>query len=214
MRNRLIVFARLPRIGHVKSRLAAAVGAQRALDAHRALLEATIALAAGCAADTLELQHTDIDAPPTDDARCLLERLAAEGWRTGPQRGEDLGARMRGALESTLADGELPVLIGCDCPAMRVDDIAGAFDALARGADAVFSPAEDGGYALVGLSRSLPGLFEGIAWGSASVMGDTRARLAACGARAVSLRTVWDVDTVDDLARWESAAGTPHASPR
>jgi rSAM/selenodomain-associated transferase 1 len=204
--RRLIVFGRLPARGRVKTRLAAGVGEARALAVHVALLERTLALgeAGGW---TREFRHPDGERA----AHPLLDALAARGWTVAAQRGADLGARMHEALAAALADGERPVLVGSDCPVLGRADLEAAFAALEGpdAADAVFAPAEDGGYALVGVSRPLPALFEGIAWGTSGVMAATRARLAACGARAVALRTVWDVDLEADLRRWEREGGAP-----
>ena len=64
-------------------------------------------------------------------------------------------------------------------------------------------PAEDGGYVLIGAREAQPQLFSGIAWGTAAVMAETRARIAALGLNAAELPALWDVDTEDDLARCE-----------
>jgi glycosyltransferase A (GT-A) superfamily protein (DUF2064 family) len=92
------------------------------------------------------------------------------------------------------------LLVGSDCPALSVADVQRAARLL-RGCDAVFAPAEDGGYPLIGLSRTSPRLFEGIEWSRETVMDRTRARLAALGWRWRELRTLWDVDRPDDLVR-------------
>ncbi|MFM1989606.1 MAG: Phosphoenolpyruvate guanylyltransferase [Pseudomonadota bacterium] len=206
MTTRLIVFAKLPVPGRVKTRLAATVGEAAALDAHRRLFAATLALARDGAVGRRELRYDDCGRPPDAPTRAALEALADAGWSVGPQRGADLGARMREALEDALAAGDRAVLIGCDCPVLRPDDLAAAFAAL-DAHDAVLAPAEDGGYALVGLARPLPGLFDGIDWGTGTVLEATRGRLAAAGARWHELRTVWDVDVEADLARWAASRG-------
>ncbi|MDA1116706.1 MAG: DUF2064 domain-containing protein, partial [Proteobacteria bacterium] len=77
---------------------------------------------------------------------------------------------------------------------------------LAGGADAVFAPAEDGGYALVALRRVSPRLFAGIEWGGPRVMAQTRERLLALGWRWRELRTVWDVDRPEDYRRLQRAS--------
>jgi glycosyltransferase A (GT-A) superfamily protein (DUF2064 family) len=94
-------------------------------------------------------------------------------------------------------------LIGSDCPVFTPEDLADAFLAL-RSADAVFAPAHDGGYALVGLSREAPELFEQIDWGTQNVMSQTLARAQSLGLRVKLLRTVWDVDTPADVLRWQA----------
>jgi rSAM/selenodomain-associated transferase 1 len=211
--TRLIVFARRPVLGRVKSRLAATLGAERALAAYRQLLDAAIALAEASGADRLEMRLAD-DGPPQDtrdtpaspEAWALPSVLAARGWRVAPQSGADLGERMHEALSQALSAGERPVLIGSDCPSLSPPDIAAAFAALDR-ADAVFAPTEDGGYALVGLSRPTPTLFESMPWSTAEVADRTRQRAAEAGLRLAWLRTVWDVDVEADLRRWEAQGG-------
>jgi rSAM/selenodomain-associated transferase 1 len=203
MRTRLIVFAKLAVEGRVKTRLAASIGSERALQVHRRLVEVTLALARASGADTFELRYDAAGAAPGSVAAALPEALLAEGWRVGPQRGTDLGERMREALDAALAAGERPVLVGSDCPALRPADLRDAFDALAA-TDAVFAPAEDGGYALVGMARSAPELFDRMNWGTADVMATTLARAAQAGLRVALLRTVWDVDVEADLRRWEA----------
>ena len=211
--TRLIVFARRPALGRVKSRLAATLGAARALEAYLRLLEATIALAEASGADRLEMRLADdgpvsdipdlSDMPARPEVTDLPAVLAARGWTVSPQSGADLGERMRQALWQALSAGERPVLIGSDCPSLTPSDIAAAFAALDR-ADAVFSPTEDGGYALVGLSTPAWTLFESIPWSTARVADRTRQRAADAGLDVEWLRTVWDVDVEADLQRWEA----------
>jgi hypothetical protein len=74
--------------------------------------------------------------------------------------------------------------------------------ALIDGADAVFQPAEDGGYVLVGLRQPQPALFHGMSWSTDQVMAETRARARETGLRVHELDTLWDVDRPQDLARW------------
>jgi len=200
--RRLIVFARLPVPGWVKTRLAATVGAASALEAHRRLLDAVVALAARASVDERELRFAAPPGPVDASVMALPRALAAAGWRVGPQTGADLGARMHVAMCDALAAGRLPVLIGSDCPVLRPDDLGSAYDALASH-DAVLAPAEDGGYALVGVARPLPAMFHSVAWGTVAVMATTRRRLEDAGARVAELRCVWDVDTEADLRRWE-----------
>ena len=96
--------------------------------------------------------------------------------------------------------------MGADCPALDARDLRRAARWLAGGADAVFAPAEDGGYALVALRRVSPRLFAGIEWGGPRVMAQTRERLLALGWRWRELRTVWDVDRPEDYRRLQRAS--------
>jgi rSAM/selenodomain-associated transferase 1 len=211
--RRVIVFGRLPVLGRVKSRLASSVGEQRALDVHTILLERTLAVVSQAALGSCEFRFDAGMGTLPPEAMALPSALAERGWLVGPQRGADLGARMAEALASALDAGECPVLVGCDCPVLETDDLAAAFVGLET-ADAVFAPAEDGGYALVGVSRLLPLLFDAMPWGTSSVMAETRHRLAACGASMTMLRTVWDVDVEADLRRWEREGGTACPDPK
>jgi glycosyltransferase A (GT-A) superfamily protein (DUF2064 family) len=93
-------------------------------------------------------------------------------------------------------------LIGCDCPALTPVYLREAAAALAGGNDAVLGPAEDGGYVLIGLARApVVQLFEDIAWGTATVMQETRTRLARGHWRWRELEPLWDLDRPEDLWR-------------
>ena len=174
-----MVFARAPRAGRVKTRLIPLLGEQGAARLHARLLRRALATAVESGLGTVDL------------------------WMTRRQRGADLGERMHHAFVHGLRRADRVVLIGSDCPVLRGSDLRRAARWLAGGADAVFAPAEDGGYALIALRRVSPRLFEGIDWGSASVMSRTRERLAALGWRWRELPEVWDVDRPEDVRRLE-----------
>lgn len=105
------------------------------------------------------------------------------------------------AFKRVLRRHPYAVLIGSDCPALSPADLRAAARALKAGADAVLSPAEDGGYALIGLRRVSRRLFDGIAWGRPTVLAQTRAKLRRLRWCWKELRTVWDVDRPEDVAR-------------
>jgi hypothetical protein len=176
-RTRIIVFAREPRAGQVKTRLVPILGAAGAARLYARLLARTLATARSARSGAVELQ-----------------------WARH-QRGADLGARMLHAFRQGLRRAARVILIGADCPALRARDLRRAARWLAGGADAVFAPAEDGGYALIALRRVSPRLFDGIEWGGGQVMAQTRARLAALGWRWRELPEVWDVDRPEDVRR-------------
>lgn len=198
MRRRLIVFGRVPQPGRVKTRLAASIGANAAADAYAAMLAHALRIGDEATVDERLLCLADFGESAGEAAR-----LVGPGWRLALQRGSGLGERMLHAIDGALDAGSLPVLIGSDCPSMEPHDIDSAFSALAR-EDAVFSPTEDGGYALVGMRRSLATAFDGVPWSGPRVMTVTRERLRACGATWVELRTLWDVDEEAGLRRWLS----------
>ena len=118
-----------------------------------------------------------------------------------PQQGTDLGIRMLNAFRALLAEHAKVVLIGTDCPVFRPEHLRDAATTLADGAEAVFCPAEDGGYVLVGLTRAEPRLFSGVPWGTDQVMAETRIQLRQLGWRWQELETLWDVDRPVDYAR-------------
>ena len=191
---RILVLARAPVPGAVKTRLVPALGAAGAAALHARLLERTLATARAVPGAAVELWCTpDLEHP-------AFAAAAAHGATLRLQPAGDLGARMHHALASALAAGGTPLLVGCDCPALTVEDFLQAAAALADH-DVVLAPAEDGGYALIGARRVTPLLFEGVEWGGARVLRQTRARLVALGWRWHELRTLWDVDRPDDLAR-------------
>lgn len=192
----LIVFARAPRPGRVKSRLVSALGAAGAARLHATLLARTVATARAARCGTVELHCAPHSGHP------LFRSLARRhGIRLRAQAGGDLGARMRLAMEQALRQTEAVVLIGSDCPALRSADLRAAFAALRAGADVVLAPAEDGGYPLIGLRRVSAGLFDRMPWGGPAVLGETRARAAGLGWSVTLLRPLWDVDRPRDVAR-------------
>ncbi len=126
----------------------------------------------------------------------FFRRMARRyGVRLRMQSRGDLGQRMHQALERSA------ILIGSDCPELEPADLRAAARALAEGADAVFAPALDGGYALVGVRRPDRRIFENVDWGKPQVMAQTRERLRALGWRWRELRTVRDIDRPADLRR-------------
>jgi rSAM/selenodomain-associated transferase 1 len=189
----IIVMAKAPRPSFAKTRLMPALGAAGAAALAERLLDATLAqaLAAGAAAVDL------CCAPDTDHP--AFERLAMSARVSLSVQGEgDLGERMARAFARRLAPGRAALMIGTDAPALDAAMLVRAAHAL-RDVDAVFVPALDGGYALIGLHHTAPGLFSNIAWSTASVMAQTRERLNAAGLRHVELTPVADIDEPSDL---------------
>lgn len=192
---RVAVFAKAPEPGAVKTRLATLLGAEGAASFHAGLARHALAIANDARIGPVELWCAPSEAHPFF-AACAREF----GVALRRQEGADLGARMAHAAASALAAGSSIVIIGTDCPALDAASLAEAALAL-RAHDAVVKPAEDGGYVLIGLSRSIPALFESIVWGSDTVAADTRLRLARSGASWKELATSWDVDRPEDYAR-------------
>ncbi|MGH8698245.1 MAG: TIGR04282 family arsenosugar biosynthesis glycosyltransferase [Burkholderiales bacterium] len=198
MTTPIIVFAKAPRPGAVKTRLIPALGAAGAARLHERLVERTLATAAAAGVGPLELCGD----PPSDPF--LAARAAAHGATLTPQGAGDLGARMHRAFERALTSAPAALAVGCDCPALATQHLREASAALAAGHDAVLGPAEDGGYVLIGLARGHASLFERIGWGGPDVLEDTRTRLGALGWRWRELGTLWDIDRPEDLERLRS----------
>ncbi len=196
----LLVFAKEPVPGGVKTRLARVLGVERAASVHRQLTERTLGIATAARASGI-VGRVVLCCSPNAEGPAFAEWRDRYGVVLATQSGDDLGARMRNALEAALACDAAALLIGTDCPTLDVDCLAQAAATLADH-DAVFVPAEDGGYVLVGLARLLD-VFAGIAWGTATVMATTRANLLGEHARWRELPALWDVDLPHDLARWE-----------
>lgn len=190
----LVVFAKEVRIGRVKSRLAADVGRVAAWAFARRNLESALRRlsARGRWQGWLAVSPDRAAASPAWPA----------DWRVIGQGPGDLGARM-GRVMERMPPGPV-VIVGTDVPGVRRDHIERAFRLLGSH-DAVFGPAVDGGYWLVGLRRRprVPRLFAGVRWSSEHALADTRANLAP-RARVAYLETLEDVDDGAALARLTS----------
>ncbi|HSQ72223.1 MAG TPA: TIGR04282 family arsenosugar biosynthesis glycosyltransferase [Rubrivivax sp.] len=190
----LIVFAKAPVAGQAKTRLMPALGAAGAAELAARLLERAVAAGMSAGFDVVELCAAPDASHPT------FGRLAARhaGLQLSVQGDGDLGARMHRALTRRLVDCGRVLLIGTDAPALDAAALRTAAQALA-GHDAVFVPALDGGYALVGLSRPQPDLFTGMPWSTPRVMAETRERARRAGLRWAELPAVADIDEPADL---------------
>lgn len=192
---RLIVMAKAPVPGAVKTRLVPALGEAGAAALAERLLAHAVAQAVAAACGPVELNIAPDAAHPS------VARLSAEhGLQLSVQGEGDLGARMQRALERALAHGESACLFGTDAPAIDAAMLREAAVCLAIH-DAVFVPAFDGGYALVGLRRVAPSLFADMPWSTSAVMARTRERLGAAGLRWAELPPVHDIDVPADLQR-------------
>ena len=192
----LLVFARAPEPGRVKTRLVPLLGEAGAARLQARLVEKTLQTAASSGL-------TDVTLCCTPSVKHAFFRKMQEKFqvRLRSQGRGDLGERLYRAFARALRHHRQAIVIGSDCPALRAADLRTAARELRAGAAAVLAPAEDGGYALIGLRRVHPRLFAGIEWGSARVMAQSRQRLARLGWHWHELRTLWDVDRPEDVAR-------------
>ncbi|HID49004.1 MAG TPA: glycosyltransferase [Chromatiales bacterium] len=192
---RILIFARAPEPGRVKTRLAPDLGEAAAAELQEELARHTLQMA-------LDSRLAPVVLYCSPDTRHPFFREVAEaGVRLRAQTGRDLGARMQRAFAEVLPECDRAVLIGTDCPVMRAAYLQQAFRALEQSA-VVVGPAEDGGYVLLGLRQRLAPLFTGIDWGSDRVMAQTRAALEQAETGWRELETLWDIDLYQDLQRW------------
>jgi rSAM/selenodomain-associated transferase 2/rSAM/selenodomain-associated transferase 1 len=198
-RATVIVFARAPIPGEAKTRLIPSLGAEGAARLHAALAHRALEVAVKSALGPVEL-WTAGPAGHAFFAECALRH----GVSLHEQRGADLGVRMDNAFREALARSDRVIVIGTDCPDLGVRDLHDAARALAE-VPAVFQPALDGGYVLVGLRDARVPIFGGIAWGTGSVMAGTREKLRAAGLQWRELEPRRDIDRPEDLAHLPAA---------
>jgi rSAM/selenodomain-associated transferase 1 len=190
----LLVFVKEPRPGAVKSRLAAAIGPERAAGVYKAVAEEAIRRTAPRGDEFERL----LVFSPSEARQAIAEWL--HGETLVAQSEGDIGERMSHAFEDVFARGaRRVVLVGTDVPALSRDDVVEAIESLDH-EDVVLGPATDGGYYLLALKRPEPGLFAGIPWSTPQVLAATLDRAVRLGRSVRVLRTRGDVDTAEDLA--------------
>lgn len=204
----LVVFAKEPRPGLVKTRMTPPFTPEEAAELYARLLD-DVLVATARFARRLELEAVLCVHPPA--ACAALARRAPPAFRVVAQRGRDLSQRMEWALAEAAAGGFAPVLLrGSDSPALDEATLAAALAAL-RDADVVACPDLDGGYNLVGAREPVPGLFDH-PMSTHSVLDDTLANAAAAGRRAHVLEPRFDLDTAADLTHLARARAGPVAA--
>lgn len=204
MNTALIIFAKAPVAGLAKTRLMPALGAEGSARLAQQLLLHAVQQAAQLPWAALALC---VSPDTTHPAFAQAQDLARD---TGPNRLDvslqgdgDLGQRMHRALLRGLSQHPAVLLMGTDAPGLNAAVLQEATQALLRH-DAVFVPARDGGYALVGLRRPVPELFEGMVWSTPEVMAHTRQRARQVGLRWAELPALADIDEPADLVHLPS----------
>ena len=195
----VLVFAKTPLLGQVKTRLESVLGQQGALALHKALIEAVICTVKGCGLSVMELWVSSNIHHEYFVSLCNLMNI--ESNNIHEQRGNDLGSRMAHAASTALQRADYVVLLGADCPSVDAGYLTQALQLLEQGEEIVFGPAEDGGYVLLGLRQVPSEIFTQIPWGTAEVMKLSRQRLQQAGKKWVELSERWDVDRPEDLSR-------------
>jgi rSAM/selenodomain-associated transferase 1 len=195
-RPALVLFARAPVAGAVKTRLAAFLGSDGAAQLYRAFLEDAARLYAG--GRWRPVLYADGDPGDRD-----LADLFGPPWRRETQSSGDLGRRLAEAFRAERARGAKDIVaVGSDHPALARSALSELLEAVARGEDAAVIPAQDGGYCAIALGeRADPeAIFESIPWSSAATLEATLRRIRALALSAAVLDPSYDVDRPEDLA--------------
>jgi rSAM/selenodomain-associated transferase 1 len=193
----ILLFAKAPVAGKVNTRLIADIGVQAATLLQRDLIAQRLSMltqANLCAVSLMCSPDVHDDYFVHCKTQYPISLLA--------QSGEDLGKRMLNGIKQALQQYKYCIVIGTDAPVLDEALISQAIERLKTGAEVVFVPAEDGGYVLVGLQKPYEFLFQGISWGSAEVMQQSRSKLKINGISFDELATCWDIDRLEDYQRY------------
>lgn len=193
-RCKILLMAKAPVAGQVKTRLQPQLSPQQSAQLHEALL-------AHCLAKLQRASLAPVQLCYAGEHPCwqqLQQRYQlALDLELVPQGGGDLGQRMAGMAQHTLAAGaETVVILGADCPFITGAYIEQAIQRLQQGAEVVFGPAHDGGYVLLAFRQLWPQLFADISWGSERVLAQS---CRALGCRYHCLPPLADIDRPEDL---------------
>lgn len=195
---RLVLFARSPRPGRVKTRLVPPLTPAEALALHLAFVEDQLRFLLGFRKDGAGVALS-VDGPfrAAGELARLLPAVALEEQGPG-----DLGERMLRSVQRSAGRGaRATVLVAADAPTLPADRLRASLAALDRGAHAALSPAEDGGYVLLAMREPHGALFRDIPWGEARVLEATRVRAREAALRLAETPPWYDVDDGPSLWR-------------
>jgi rSAM/selenodomain-associated transferase 1 len=202
MSTALIIFAKAPIPGEVKTRLCPPLTPDEAASLHGTLVLDTIERTKNLPGVSLYV------AGAPDHAHPFFKVLEGRyGAKLLPQRGPDLGTRMRWAMQDAFEQGVQDVILtGTDLPTLPRAHLTEALK-LIKTHDVVLGPTPDGGYYLIGLRRMIPDLFDGIAWSTASVFAETKKKIESAGLSLGLLPECRDLDTLEDLKAFIGLCG-------
>jgi rSAM/selenodomain-associated transferase 1 len=190
----LCILSKAPVVGKVKTRLIPALGGTAATALYEQLLIGTLKTA--CASDISQVR---LYCTPSTTHPFLQECARNFDIELFSQKGPELGARMSQALSDSLCDFDYALVLGCDCPWLKVSDLNEAYTKLTEETEVVVGPAEDGGYYLLGLRSRQDHLFENMAWGKSNVLEETRDRLQCARIDWHEINEYPDIDLPEDL---------------
>ncbi len=198
----LLVFARAPEPGQVKTRLIPQFGPEMATEIYRELLHTALNAALASSWQRVQIWCTPDGSDSFFTPYRRQSRVSLHCQCNG-----DLGQRMAHACKVALKDADRIALMGTDCPTLDSGILNQVWDRLRGDCDLVMVPAEDGGYVLLAMRQICPGIFEGVDWGTSKVAEQTRARCADMRLRCVEMATLRDIDTPEDVRHWRDGSG-------
>jgi uncharacterized protein len=198
MKEALVVFAKAPIVGQVKTRLIGALTPEQVTELYVCFLQDTFAMMEAVQAEREQLSLV-LCYTPADELEAF-EAADLEGCLMLAQQGQDLGERLQNCFADLFAAGfHSIVILGADSPTLPDEIVIEAFDRLMQSGAIVIGPSTDGGYYLVGSNQAQPELFAQINWGSETVLAQTEVRAAALKLDVSRLPEWNDVDTPADL---------------
>lgn len=193
----LIVFQKNPVLGKVKTRVAATLGDEQALDIYMQLLKHTYSM-------INQLQDVDTFIYFSEYIESGMDEIFVDDVQFRVQKGIDLGSKMKNAFEDIFNDGyEKAVVIGTDCPEITASIIHDSFEKLDL-TDVVFGPAVDGGYYLLGKNAINTNLFDDMTWSHQNVLSDSIKRLNLKQQTFSLLEMLSDIDNEADWERYKN----------
>ena len=198
--SRILIFAKAPMPGAVKTRLIPRVGAAGAAELAQRMLDFTCREALSVVGAQAELCASPQPGDPSWQGRIPA------GVETSAQGSGDLGQRLARATRRAIDAGESAILIGTDCPSLDRARLQSALEAL-QARDAFIHPTLDGGYALLALRRFSPALFSGISWSTNAVAEQTLQRVRTLGWTYAVGQTLRDIDEPADYDAWQAEQG-------
>ncbi|MEZ4982338.1 MAG: TIGR04282 family arsenosugar biosynthesis glycosyltransferase [Saprospiraceae bacterium] len=193
MERGLLIFIKNPQLGKAKTRLAASIGKEKALEVYKELLNHTRKVVTEVDARRMVFYNSFIDKEDQWTSDLFEKQL---------QTGLDLGDRMKNGFEEGFKKAAPLIIIGSDCAQLSPEIIEKAFEKL-KDYDFVIGPAEDGGYYLLGMNSFQPFVFEQINWSTEKVAEQTRQRILSLGMTVAEVDTLSDVDELEDLEKVE-----------
>ncbi len=184
----LIIFIKNPKLGKVKTRLAATVGDEKALSIYKQLLHFTQKLALSLKVNRALFYSDEL---------ILDDDWSNDAFQKNVQEGNDLGERMKNAFQKVLQTNKKAIIIGSDCAELTSEILENAFEALEKN-NFVIGPAKDGGYYLIGMNYFEPSVFENIEWSTEEVLPKTLEKINSLGKNVFLLPALSDTDNEED----------------